>query len=413
MAQAMMQQGMESGSPVIHTGGSNPFARDVPNWGDAITRAAKIYQGNKNLEDTASKQADVARQSQAAMASDLGAFTDKMMPGPQEGVGPPSPDGMPAPGIPGVPDVQGAIKGASASQFPQVQAMAEALLKKQAEGIPTGLDYLKEGPHYDPDAMARYKASGGQDPSLLQGRGQVKVQDDVAVSSTDGKVTGVVPTQTFGEASKDIGGSGIPGQASNVTGKVHALQGGNTTPASTRENELSKAEVKQLETGREEYKQGINSLGNIANVQNRLARLPDSKFGTLAEARNWVNKTAELFGGKPLPETSDMEGLHTGVGNQLIEKVRALAPVTEEDVKVMKGIVGSEGNTKRALSQIMDVAAQAAMRKMGQHEQFVEGFSKQPGIDPGFKQRWIPDYSVGGDRSIPGTTKTMNWNELK
>lgn len=414
LAQALMAQSTQAGDAVIHTGGGNQFARDVPNFGDPIARIAKAFLGQRQSDEATTRQGSLAQQYQDTLSHDMAGITSAMSPTEQPGIGPPSPDGTPAQGLTAPPDIAGAIKQGSASQIPEVRGVAEALMKQQIAGIPTGKDYLNYGNNYSPEGMKRFRDTGGTDPSLLTGRAKAEIQNGVLTTLQDGKKIGApVATETFKPPAKDEG-TGVPVQESEVTGKVNPLYGGNATPVNVRENELSKADVKQLETGRDEYKQSITSLGNLVAAQNRLKQIPDSKFGTLAEFRNWANKTTELFGGKQLPATSNMEALHTAVGNSLIEKVRALAPVTEEDVKIMKDIVGTEGNTKRALDSIIQVAIQGPLRKMGQHEQFVNAFAQQPGIDPGFKDRWVPGFSVGGDSSVPGASpKTMNWDELK
>jgi hypothetical protein len=199
------------------------------------------------------------------------------------------------------------------------------------------------------------------------------------------------------------------------------MSGGNLTQASTLANEVGKAEVAQLTKGREEFVSAGNAAKNIVNMQGLIKGMPDSAFGAGADIKQGVNKVLEAIGAKPAPLTAKMDELRSMAGNNMIERIRALAPVTEEDVKLMKGIVGSETNTKVALQKILEIASDSAVRARSRHTEFVKSFAKHPGVqaDAGFEERWAPSAvitpsaSFTGDQPPTGDTgrpPPLDWN---
>ena len=224
MANALMAQSMKDESPVVHTGGSNPFARDVPNWGDAISKVVKAYGSGKMSSDAATRQGEIADQYQKTLSNDTSNVVDRIFPQEQPGIGPPSPDGTAAPNFTMAPDIPGAMKAGMGSQIPEVRNMTEALMKKQVEGLPTATDFLSNVKDVDPESMARYKAAG-YDPAVLKEKAMAQIHDGVLTTIQGGKVVGKpVATDTYTDPSIDPV-TKLPISKSTVTNKPMGLVG--------------------------------------------------------------------------------------------------------------------------------------------------------------------------------------------
>lgn len=308
-----------------------------------------------------------------------------------------------------------AVANALGSGIQPLQQMAMADWANQNKGRLTPEDRMKYIKDYG-------VTPGGPSEQFLREEGLIPPADVVksenayvTVGKGGNQTGGPAPIQTFGPVAAQ-GPSGVPAQTSLVTGETKGIQGGNTTPQADREKALAAADVEQLKLGREEYRGAITGLGNVTRMERQIATIDPSKFGSAADFRNGANKVLEFFGGKPQPATATMEQIHAGLGNVLLEKIRALAPVTKEDVAEMQRIVGTEGNTQRALQAILAIAKQSYLRKMEQHEQFVSGFAKMPGVDAGFRERWLPSMTNSGmapGESVPTAPGSRDWDKYK
>jgi len=389
IAQAMITQSMQSSSPIIRTGGGNPFARDIPNFGDPIAKMAQAYFGNQQQNDVTKQQGALAELMQSRKEAALPGILSAQMgraPPPFD----PAQEGPPDPGV--APDIARAIMLAERSRDPSLQAHAANLRKE----LPGPLDVLKNVQHIDPTSARGFIQTG--DPGVLKPPKVANIQDGILTTTQGGEQVGrPVAVKTYQPPGIDKS-TGLPGQIQDLTGEFAAKTGGNVSVQNTRENALSQEDMKTLGEGRKSYFENMQTLTNINQIQTDIADMDPAKFGSFAEFRMHANRFAEVLGGKKTDDNAGIEAIKANLGNLMIAKVRALAPVTKEDVKMMNEIIGSEGNTKRALERILDVGAASAARQMKQHRTFVENLSQQPGIDVGMIQRYAPDYNI---QSLP------------
>lgn len=78
LAQALTEQGLTPGDPTIHTGGSNPFARDVVNFGSPLGKLAQAYFGSKGLDEAHDAQQGLAQDYNKRNHEEVAALIDSM-----------------------------------------------------------------------------------------------------------------------------------------------------------------------------------------------------------------------------------------------------------------------------------------------------------------------------------------------
>lgn len=358
LAMQLIQQGQGEHKTGFMTG-EGPLARYVPDIGGIIGRAVNSYQGNKALGDVQKQQGDLATEASRRDSATGEAYFNARM------------------GTPGTEQTGSGGEGATAGVKPDIVkairiAMDSGLPKWQETGrndtkeLPSGLDRLKYAKDYDPrtvDALFR-------DPNAtLQPAKKFEVHDNMGISSQGGEFIDSKPVQKF----DDVGevAPGIAGQVSKDTNKA-TFAPVNVVPASF-EKALNDANIKKLEKDTPEYIANQDKIMNIRQIKSDMAALPDKNFGAIAGFRNTLNKITELLApGNALPETSGIEAVQSQAGKLMLGDVRALAPVTEEDVKIIRSIVGSEGMTKRGLGHVMEVLEAATQRALNRHGKFVE-----------------------------------------
>lgn len=400
LAELLLANSLKDDPSIIHTGGGNPFARDVANTAGPISGIAQALAGRQGIDRAQAGQAQIAGEVQRRQQAALPGVLSSMTGSPEEPVAADQ-QGPPRPAIP--PNlVEALLKAKASGVLPDMEKHIES-------GMMTPKDVMTHFDKFDPASIQA--AMRTQNPAMLQSKVAPHLQDNKLVFTQDGKQVGpTTATDTFSTPAREPD-TGLLLQKSNLTGEAKTFQGGNTTPINTRENALTGADVKQLEEGRKQYLSDLTGLGNISQLETDIHGVDPSKFGTLAEFRVAANKAIAALGGKPVPDNATMEAIHATAGNQLIEKVRALAPVTEEDVKLMKSIVGSEGNTKAALEKILDIASRSKMNALQRHRDFVESFAREQGVSPEVVQRYAPDFKIGpaspkGPSTNPYATKT-------
>ena len=360
MANALMAQSMKDESPVVHTGGSNPFARDVPNWGDAISKVVKAYGSGKMSSDAATRQGEIADKYQKTLSNDTSNVVDRIFPQEQPGIGPPSPDGTAAPNFTMAPDIPGAMKAGMGSQIPEVRNMTEALMK-QVEDFRQRRTSSRTSRMLTPSRWRDYKAAG-YDPAVLKEKAMAQIHDGVLTTIQGGKVVGKpVATDTYTDPSIDPV-TKLPISKSTVTNKPMGLVGGETSTVKAMENLVAGADVDQLKSGLKDY----NSAGGdpayhrqYADYDKGYARLCLRRRSSIKQG---VNKILEAVKTAGRATTSTGDALRAEAGKNMVEKMRILAPVDDKDIAKMESIVGTVRDTKQALSQILEIGQAAANR---------------------------------------------------
>lgn len=408
LAQALIDQSIEPKKPGFLTG-EGRLARYVPNYGDPVSDIASALIGKQRLGDVQDKQAALAKELAGREAE---GFTQYMrtMRGSEPEELPAGEQGPPAPGK--APDFVGAITQALSSGLPGLQKVGATAAGK----LLNPEDLLKYGEQFDPKSVAEYYRT--YDPSVLKPRGKVTVEGGTAVSTQGEKVLGVTPVEHYGPVVEQA--PGIVGQKKEETGKVQFAPTG-TVPAKLEE-QLNAADLKTLEKGREGYTLSISALSNLNQLRADMAKIPADKFGSFSGLRNEMNKLIELFGGTKLAETAGIEQVQARTGEFLLDRIKALYPVTDKDITIMKGILGSEGMTKRSLEKVVQYAQSRVEREMSQHTEFVKNFQLPQNVNRDqFERRYLPSFKINTMEdterlkavSSPDDLRNMSDEELK
>lgn len=134
LATELLQQGAITGPPAIHTGGQNPFARDIPNILSPLMQVINAYAGRSGM-DRASE--GLGQLNQLAAARRIAAMQNMSRPitlpgeAPPDvyGGGPPTPDMQRSPT--GIEMAQRGLQDPNAMLDPQTQALVSSLMEHQ------------------------------------------------------------------------------------------------------------------------------------------------------------------------------------------------------------------------------------------------------------------------------------------
>ncbi len=99
-----------------------------------------------------------------------------------------------------------------------------------------------------------------------------------------------------------------------------------------------------------------------------------AKVGGLGGVKQATRKVAQAFG-VDLPETAPTEQLNMALGNAILAKARALAPVTGEDIKQLQAILGSLDTDPTALMKALTVYNGIAAKELQTYNRYVEDAS--------------------------------------
>jgi hypothetical protein len=385
-------------SPV--SGGGNI---KVANWGDAIGQVAGAWAGKRQMDDLDKRSHELGAETNRRLQSGVQDYLTASQPHLGEAAGPPTEDGqMPQQMNPA--DPIKAISGLLGSGIGPLQqlGLAKAMQQDKAQNPLQSKDILAHLKDIaTPESIVRFIQSGG-DQSQLQFQRSVKEGAGGVYGDLTAAQSGQGPVKPVGYAGPTFnapqpGAGGMPPTQTQIeSGQAHGLTGGNVTPAIKREELGAGADMKQLEAGKKEATDAVGALQAVATAQDLVRQIPDQALGSLSDLRLFVNKGIQALGGKPLAEGSNVEQLKGALGNIMLEKIRALAPVTTEDVKIMQNILGSNTNTKEALGQMLNYAEQKYTRSISTHNNFVGSLAKEQGIGPDFANRWRVDFKVGG-----------------
>ena len=163
MARALLASGLSMDSPVIHTGGSNPFARDVMNLAP-IGKMFQTYYGNKRLDESNAAVQQIAQMVEQNRQSDVQNMMGKLQPSTSQDTVTDQAPGedtqtfnrtttKPPEGI------VAAIAAGLQSSNPSVQSQAEGMQKGYMEALIKGMQ--------TPEATAAL-VRGGVDPRTIK-----------------------------------------------------------------------------------------------------------------------------------------------------------------------------------------------------------------------------------------------------
>lgn len=159
IAQALIAQGLTPESPIIHTGGGNPFARDVANWAGPLSKALLTAAGTHRQGQLNDQEQGLAQDYNSRVKSGIEDYLTTSSDHMGEAAGPPVPgEGPPEMAMAG--DPVKALANAMGSGLSPVQDLAKALLAAQVNIAGKSMT--------TPDNIA-HLVSAGVDPASVPG----------------------------------------------------------------------------------------------------------------------------------------------------------------------------------------------------------------------------------------------------
>jgi len=324
MAQAMQQSSLQRlNRPTQFSGQyavkNSPIA--------AIADALGMYLGGKQVEAADTGIADVAKRYETSTSEEIGRLNQAQDPS--------------------------VVKSFRGSMNPRVRAVAEAMIKQQMDVAGKGADVLKDS---NPAAALEALRSGSlpsqyTPPNLKQP--EVRWIDD---PNTPGKKI----AQTLNYDKFGLGKATLGTQGSTVS--VDARQAG-------REQEMAfdatKTGLKSRQEKAEVAKQTLFSTRGALEAINDGAKSGGLEGWKLA-GKKWLQGI-----GVPTENITSTEELAMAMGNQVLAKARALAPVTGEDVKRLEAILGSINTDPQALQKMLAITESIAMRELQDYNKYL------------------------------------------
>ena len=387
LARALLAKSLEDAPPVFHTAPGNQFGTDIPNFMSPISKIANAYYGNKQMREANEAANMVALETNRRRRGELDSISNALFGKMVEGERPSEEYG----GGPGIgqqipPDYREAVRIAQSSNDPAIQGTGLKLM----EGVPTPKDLLKEADKLDPSSLRALQ--GSQNIADVAPAAKSTIADGVAVKTQGGNVVGTTAVNKYRQ---ETGSSGQPLSVNVDTGEAKGLGSfGNQTPEADLTKGINTDMVKTLTEGRKGYVDNAERLVKIGQIRSDLATTPEDKFGSFAPFRNEINKFTELLGAQKKGDTAQVEKLQANLSSMVLDKIRLLAPVTEQDIAFVQQVVGTVGMTKRGLEMIMDRLEQATTRDMSRHENMIKDFPVPPQISrESFNKHYIPYFS--------------------
>lgn len=149
----------------------------------------------------------------------------------------------------------------------------------------------------------------------------------------------------------------------NVTNKIPGMEG----------QAVLDSLQQDLKLRRDRAQIAKESLGHNKTAREALAKGAQSGGGE--GIKQSIRKVAQAFGVEA-PATAPTEQLQMALGNAVLAKARALAPVTGEDVKRLEAILGSVNTDPTALTQMLEIYDQLSIRELETFNQYIDHQSK-------------------------------------
>ena len=415
LVEALQAQAMGTSSPTVNTG-----RYVVPNFADPIARYMAYRDSTSMGKDLYDQEAKVARemntQRQASVQDLIQSFMgykadrpDMTLagmggsndPNADLSAGQPNPGGLDMQDMPRktedvAPDPVGGVIRAVGSSQPGIQEMGlkawDAMSKSKAGMAPDFKTLLEHSKDLDAKARAKFFNKYGYpdiDESFFDPKGEVKIAGNVAVGTKGANVVSRTATEHFGDPRINPI-TGLPEFKSLDTNRTFPMTGGNVTQESTARKQIGEQTAKKAAEGYDKANESLASLKNISQARQELqTKVNPALLGAGSDIKLGLIKAAGAMG-LSVPSTASVETLNSLMGNLMIEKIRALAPVTKDDIDEMKRIIGSSSNTYEALNQMLDLAERRSGQVISTHNKFVEGAIKEPGGEA-YKKYYLGD----------------------
>jgi len=272
-----------------------------------------------------------------------------------------------------------AFKAAMGSGLKPLQQMAMQDLKgsRMAAKDQTAL-YEK----YTPESIAARRkdptAALVPLPKIMSVNDQVVPVDQVT-GGVQGKPADL--RTTYGPVSPDPA-TGIPMQVANQTGEAKSFTGGNVTPDRAGQNALeTNAAGLAVSNIKETHAGMLGAIDTFQRLTNMKTALDEgAKLGPMTDARVYLAKLGETLGLNVKPD-APTETLLMQLGEGVLQDARKLAPVTENDIKMLEKIKGGSISGMDAVKASMDLLERQAVKAYQIHSQALEGLQGDgPGV---------------------------------
>lgn len=164
------------------------------------------------------------------------------------------------------------------------------------------------------------------------------------------------------------------------------------------------ADVTSLKKEEEEMR---NSAYNIATMEAAKAHIPKAITGIAPDARlNFARGISLIFPGAKIDESIiNSQEFDAKIGDILLQNIRKLAPVTENDIVTLKAIIGSRANNPNAL---VDILTFTQNKLAGQ----VESYNQRNRSLRSSMKDVYPDYGYTGEIEIPAFDRASTLEKI-
>lgn len=386
LLQALLAATYGEQTPAVVTSGGVSTA----NWGDALGRMVQAWAAKSQDRELDAQEKALATQFEQGRQADVDKYFDALD-------GPQGDNSGPLPGNLSLGDKSN--RAAIKSLDPELRALgiknAEEFAKQAAmlrrEGIMAGVN------------AENARTAADEAEGRLRTRPQTHfTNDSFSEWNPETRQLETRPTRQYSGYQQATPNS-PPMQTDMLTNKVEAVGTGQLAanpPGKEFNLELQKIDTAALPKNKEAMEKNWTTLSVLGRAETLLNRLPPGTLGNLAGIKIAANQLGSSLGFRINPNITNMEELHSSLGHQMLEKIRALAPVTEEDVAMMQGIIGSEKNTEQALRGILRIAQEATQRDIISKNRFVRDLEGQEGY-PSDLTRWKSFYQTPPAQEAP------------
>lgn len=399
-------------SPLIDTG-----AIKLANWGEILGDAVKNYRLNDQLDSLEGEEKALAEKMQERRAKGFDALAAAEAPAVRESAGPPTAEGEFPPSFQKTRD-ETLRELANLYAYPD-PAVSAAAMKRAGD--------IRE--QYGKERVAVIGNAQKVGPGTRADFG-VDAAPETHFSGTDVVMSRDPNTGIVTRTNLNKPGELLPATLDRPAGQFK--EDGTFVPAGQGQlgtqvaQHFGKEKIDELVKGREDAQKAIEGGQIIADMMAQTQEIPPQYFGPAAPIQQFVNQLNGIFGLKIDTNAVKAERLASLAGERMIERIRMLAPVTDDDVNRMQSIVGSpRGNTKEGLQEVLQIAMQATARKLERHNRSVRDLVEAkdangnplPGYDlartmyVGNMPHSDPSYTPDGFRFI-GTKSSLPSSEV-
>lgn len=361
-ALARLADSMKRKSPLIDTG-----AIKLANWGEILGDVVRNYRANAELDELEGEEKNLSSRLQERRSAGVkelsdAEYTDRM----------------------------------EEAKSPEKLRKLSALLAKTADPAiaAAALERMKDIRKTDADfrvAITRNLQNAG--PGALREAGldaapKVHYSQDGLVRTTDSPDGSYTQEATRQLGPVEPATTGLPArQTDPLTKKTIPMAGGQL--GTQTQQAFGEAKIKELTEGKKEAQKALAGGQQITDMMARVQAIPAKNFGPQAPVQNLVHLISSALGIEVDPNMVNVEGLNALTGQRLLEQIRLLAPVSDDDAKRLAAIIGSgRTNTKEGLLEVLNIAMLANMRKLQEHNRNVDDL-----LDSA-KEKNLPGYDL-------------------